>query len=126
MKITKKTETFERKNSDKCIVTEYPSLAEDMDFAQVTISGRYPEALYAVNTRCKEMVYIHSGTGQVEVNGVIHPLDAGDVVLIDAGEKFCWDGNMTLFITCRSAFDVEQHCLVGQFISAYITKIRSK
>jgi mannose-6-phosphate isomerase-like protein (cupin superfamily) len=113
MKIISKEQTVIRMNSDLCRVTEYEMGDPDLDFASVTISGRYPDAGRVTNTQCKEIVYIHVGNGNVEVEGKNYPLKAGDLVLIDAGEKFYWDGNMTLFISCNPAFTIEQHQLVA-------------
>jgi mannose-6-phosphate isomerase-like protein (cupin superfamily) len=109
MKIARKNQVIERKNSDICIVTEYPMLDKDLDFAIVGISGRYPESQRAVNTVCKEIVYVQQGTGKVIVNGIDYKLNMGDIVLIEAGEKFYWEGDMTLNIACHPAFSIDQH-----------------
>ena len=112
MKIARRKEAIERQNSDVCLVTEYPQWDTEMDFAVIHIQGRYPEKQRAVNVVCKEMVYIHEGNGSVEVNRAKHLVKSGDLVLIESGEKFIWEGEMTLFISCRPAFYVEQHHLV--------------
>lgn len=112
MKIAYKRQVIERKNSELCVVTEYPELDGQLDFAIVKLSGRYPDTKRAVNLTCKEIVYIHEGHGQVEVNGECYSLDAGDLVLIESGEKFIWEGQMTLYISCHPAFNVEQHQIV--------------
>jgi mannose-6-phosphate isomerase-like protein (cupin superfamily) len=111
MKITHANQTTERKNSDVCVVTEYPHLDNDLDFAIVKISGRYPAQKQAMNLKCKEMVFIHSGKGTVTVNHIEYPLNPGDVVMIEAGESFFWEGNMTLHIACTPAFNIEQHVM---------------
>jgi len=46
------------------------------------------------------------------VNHEEHPLDTGDAVIIEAGEKYYWEGNMKLFISCRPAWNKDQHQLV--------------
>ena len=109
MKIISKEQRVLRKNSEVCFVTEYEVGDPDIDFASVTITGRYPGEGRITNTQSKEIVYIHEGHGSVEVDGKLYSLKAGDVVLIEAGEKFYWNGNMTLFISCYPAFTVEQH-----------------
>jgi mannose-6-phosphate isomerase-like protein (cupin superfamily) len=109
MKITHKENAIERKNSDYCLVTEYPKWDEALDFAIVRLNGRYPEEQRVTNTMCKEIVYVQEGQGAVEVEGKRYSLKAGDVVLIEVGEKFFWEGEMTLFISCRPAFYIEQH-----------------
>lgn len=114
MKILRKDKAIARKNSDVCIVTEYEIGDPAIDFAIVNISGRYPEmpTQRAVNRQCKEIVYVHEGAGKVIVNNNEHLLNAGDVVLIEAGEAFYWQGNLTLHISCHPAFTVEQHQIV--------------
>lgn len=113
MQICLKHQTIERKNSNFCVVTEHHLNDEQIDFAIVKVNGRYPDRAYAVNRKCKEVVYIQNGTGQVTVDGIEHKLNEGDVVLIEAGEKFFWEGNMNLHIACHPAFTVEQHELVN-------------
>ncbi len=112
MKITYAHQSIERKNSNICVVTEYPHIDNDLNFAVVKISGRYPEVKQAMNTTCKEIVYIQSGTGRVTVDHIEYALNPGDVVLIEAGEPFFWEGKMTLQIACTPAFNMEQHVLV--------------
>lgn len=112
MKITHAQHAIERQNSAVCVVTEYPLLDNDLDFAIVKISGRYPQTRQAMNTQCKEMVYVHSGSGCVTVNHKEYVLNSGDIVLIEAGEQFFWTGEMTLHIACTPAFTIEQHVMV--------------
>jgi mannose-6-phosphate isomerase-like protein (cupin superfamily) len=109
MKILKKQESIQRKNSEICVVTEYPLDDETIDFAIVKVSGRYPSSRSAVNRICKEIIYIKNGSGKVFVEGNEYVLHPGDLVLIEAGEKFYWEGNLELFISCRPAFSTEQH-----------------
>lgn len=109
MKILFKSQTIQRKNSDVCVVTEYPIEDQDLDFAKVRVTARYPQKGCAVNLKSKEIVYVHEGEGKVVVNETEHALGEGDIVIIEAGEKFYWDGNLHLFISCTPAFTVEQH-----------------
>ena len=112
MQISFKHQAIERKNSEVCIVTEHCIDDETIDFVTVKIMGRYPNAKHAVNQKCKEIVYIHEGNGKVGVNGEEYAINAGDVVLIEAGEKFYWEGNMSLSISCRPAWTKEQHVII--------------
>lgn len=113
MKISYKNQSVERKNSEVCVVTEYPRMDNNLDFAIVTISARYPnDNKYAMNAECKEIVYVQNGTGKVVVNEIEYVLNTGDVVLVEAGEKFYWEGSMTLFISCTPAFNINQHLIV--------------
>lgn len=112
MKISFKHDSIQRKNSDVCVVTEHPIGDDMIDFAIVTVTGKYPNTKQATNLVCKEIVYIQEGSGKVTVNGKEHALSTGDVVLIEAGEKFIWEGQMRLFISCTPAFTIDQHQLV--------------
>lgn len=112
MKITYANQSLIRQNSDRCMVTEYPRIDHDLDFAIVKISGRYPATKLAMNKKCKEIVYIQSGTGHVTINHIAYALNPGDIVLVEAGEPFFWEGNMTLHIACTPAFNIKQHVLL--------------
>lgn len=112
MKIIYQHETVERKNSEVCVVTEYSTIDHSIDFAIVNISGQYPAEKRAVNRICKEMVYVAKGNGEVIVEDKSHPINMGDLILIESGEKFVWRGHMTLHISCRPAFTKEQHQIV--------------
>ncbi len=50
MKIMRKEESIERKNSNDCIVIEYPAIDDSIDFAIVNINGQYPAEKSAVNS----------------------------------------------------------------------------
>src|SRR4051812_30468082 len=98
-----------RNNSGVCQVREYKLNDKNFDFAIIAISGRYPDQKRMVNTTCSEAVYIAKGSGKVVVEDITYSLQHGDLVLIEKGEKYFWDGNMELHITCRPAFFIEQH-----------------
>lgn len=65
-----------------------------------------------MNQICKEAAYIHEGSGKVVVNDEEHVVKAGDLVLIEPGEKFHWEGDMSIFISCTPAWTKEQSILV--------------
>ncbi len=113
MKISFKHQTVQRKNSDDCVVTEHSIDDEMIDFVIVNVTGRYPDHGYAINQKCKEIVYLHEGSGRVVVNEKEHLINSGDLILIEAGEKFFWEGNMNLFISCTPAFTIEQHQIIN-------------
>lgn len=112
MKFISKSQAITIKNSDSCTVTEYLLNDETMDFAVAKVTGRYPDTAYATNQQCKEMVYIHEGHGKLGVGDQEHPLKPGDLVLIEPGEKFYWEGHLTLFISCRPAWSASQHQII--------------
>lgn len=111
MKIIYRKQTISRNNNKYCQVMEFPLADNEINFAIIKLSGRYPDKNRAINMQCKEMVYIHSGNGKVVINDHEHVLNSGDLVLIEAGEKFYWEGNMELYISCTPAFTIEQHQL---------------
>ncbi len=102
-------QTFTHKNSRDCVVSEFPIKDQEINFAIAKITARYPESGLASNTICKEIVYIQEGTGKIVVDDIEYTLNIGDVILISPNEKFYWDGNMTLHISCTPAFTPEQH-----------------
>lgn len=104
-----KNQTNEHKNSDHCIVSEYPIEDKEINFAIAKVTSRYPETGLASNTVCKEIVYVQDGNGKIVVNNIEYTLQTGDVILISPNEKFYWDGNMTLHIACTPAFTPGQH-----------------
>jgi quercetin dioxygenase-like cupin family protein len=112
MKVALKEQAIHINNNSVCSVTEYPIDDQAMNFAIITISGRYPAENCAVNMQSKELAYVHAGAGKVTVNGKEQLLHQGDVVLIEAGEKIYWEGAMTLFVTCSPAWNKEQHLIV--------------
>lgn len=63
MKIIKyeDSEKFERGN--ECTVWEYPINDKDINIGVAQINGRYPEKGYAINEKCKEIIYVISGSG---------------------------------------------------------------
>ncbi len=82
---------------------------KDINGAVIKLSGRYPDKGRAVNLICKEMAYIIKGFGRIVVEGEEMKLEEGDLVLIDKGEKFFWEGNMKIFMPCVPAWHPEQH-----------------
>jgi len=109
MKVIHKNQTKEHKNSDVCVAIEYPMGDKDINGAVIKLNGRYPDKGKVVNLKCKEMAYIIEGSGRVVVEGKETKLQGEDLVLIKPGEKYFWDGNMTMFVPCVPAWYPEQH-----------------
>ena len=109
MKIIHKKQTKQYKNSDFCIALEYPLGDKDINGAVIELSGRYPEKGAVVNLKCKELAYVVRGSGSLVVEGKETLLNEGDLALIEAGEKYYWEGNMTMFMPCTPAWYPEQH-----------------
>lgn len=109
MKIIRKNETKEFKNSDQCVAIEYPLGDKDINGAVIKLNGRYPDKGRAVNTVCKEMAYITKGTGKLVVEGQEVNFSEGDLILIDKNEKYYWQGNFEIFAPCVPAWYPQQH-----------------
>lgn len=109
MKVVHKNQTREFKNGDVCIATEYPLGDKDINGAVVTLRGRYPDTGRVVNEKCKELAYIVRGSGKLVVEGQEVELQEGDLVLIEPGERYYWDGQMMMFVPCTPAWYPEQH-----------------
>lgn len=112
MKISLKHQSIEKSNGPDCTVVEYQLNNEMLDMAIAKISGRYPNQRLVVNKQCDELAYVFEGKGRVVVEGKEQLLNAGDVVLIEAGEKYYWEGQMQLFLSCRPAWKKKQHEIV--------------
>lgn len=112
MKIIRKNDSEEFRNGEACTVSEYHLGDPDINGAVIKLSGRYPESGRAVNLECKELAYVIEGSGRLVVEGIEQMLHEGDLVLIEAGEKYFWDGTMTMFVPCVPAWTPEQHRMV--------------
>ena len=110
MKVAYKQQTIERRHNEACRITEY-HLGEESDINGVlaTINGRYPLAGRASNLKCKELAYVCEGSGKLVIEGKELVLKKGDLVLIDPAEKYFWEGQMSLFLSCTPAWQPEQH-----------------
>ena len=97
------------KNSELCIAHEYPLGDPDINGAVIELFGRYPHEGRVTNTECKELAYIIKGSGKIVIEGNEILLKQGDQVLIMAGEKYYWEGSMTLFLACTPAWHLRQH-----------------
>lgn len=113
MKVVKSTQTNSFQNSDTCKAIEYPLNDKDINAVVIQLKGRYPDTGRTVNLECKELVYVINGTGKIVCEGEEVVLHQGDVLLIQQGEKFYWEGDMELFMPCTPAWYPEQHKEVG-------------
>jgi len=103
MKIAKKNQAQEFKNSELCIVHEYLTGDKDISGVVSEIKGRYPEKGWVVNEVCKELVYVFDGAGIIGLESGETKLNIGDMIILDSGEKFYWGGNMKMFVSCTPA-----------------------
>jgi mannose-6-phosphate isomerase-like protein (cupin superfamily) len=109
MKIAFRKQSREFKNSDFCTAIEYPLGDKDINGAVIRLKGRYPDKGRVVNLKCKELAYVIKGVGRVVVGGKEIKLKAGDLVLIEPGEKYFWQGNLVMFMPCTPAWYPKQH-----------------
>ena len=109
MKIVYQRQTKSFANGKNCVAIEYPMDDKDINGAVIELTGRYPESGRTVNLECKELAYVIAGAGKVFVNDEKIDLQMGDLVLIEPGEKFFWDGTMTLFVPCAPAWHPGQY-----------------
>ena len=113
MKIIKENKALQGKNSDKCKTLEYSFGDKDIDLGVAIITGRYPEEGYAMNTKCKELVYIIEGSGNIHFENEECSFSKGDSVLIDINEKYYWNSEYCkVTMTCTPSWTPEQHKLV--------------
>jgi mannose-6-phosphate isomerase-like protein (cupin superfamily) len=99
-------------NSPNCIVFEYPMKNSEMNIAVAEITRRYPDEGYAVNHKCCEMGYILKGSGKLVTETREVNLSMGDALYISPGEKYYWEGNMTVVMPCAPAWFPQQHEII--------------
>ena len=109
MKVVHKDQTEKFKNSSTCTAIEYPLGDKDINGAIIELKGRYPEKERVVNLKCKELAYVISGSGKAVVEDEEIKLQEGDLILIEPGEKYFWEGNLIMFVPCAPAWYPEQH-----------------
>lgn len=109
MKIIHKDQTKIFKNSEACTAIEYPMDDKDINGAVIELNGRYPEKNRVVNLKCKELAYIFKGSGRVIVEGEEVKFGEGDLIFINPGEKYFWEGDFTMFVPCAPAWYPEQY-----------------
>lgn len=112
MKIIRKNETKKFQNSADCIAIEYPLGDKDINGSVIRLNGRYPETGTAHNTLCKEMAHIIRGEGKIVIEGDETIVTEGDVILIDPTERYHWEGNLEMFVSCTPAWTPEQHKII--------------
>lgn len=110
MKIVKKDTAERIKNSDTSYLLEYSILLndKDIDFAINEIRGRYPEKGYCTNEECKEICYVLEGTGSINKQDEVIAFEKGDVILINKGDIYFWNGECKIIMICTPAWYKEQ------------------
>jgi len=109
MKIVHKNQAKEFKNSDACIAFEYQLEDKDINGTIIELNGRYPSKGKAVNLKCKELAYIIEGSGKIVIQKEETKLNQRDMVLIQPGEEYFWEGNLKMLLCCSPAWSPEQY-----------------
>lgn len=109
MKIIHKDQTKKFKNSELCTAIEYPLEDKDINGAVIELTGRYPSSGRVVNLKCKELAYVINGSGKVVIEEKEINIQEGDLILLEPGERYFWEGNLTMFVPCTPAWYPEQH-----------------
>lgn len=112
MKLSLKHQAKEKRMGNTCMVAETDLQHPHLNAAIATISGRYPDEKRVVNHECAEFAYVIQGQGKIVVNGKEQPLNIGDMLVIEPGEKYFWEGNMQLLLSCHPQWHKEQHEIV--------------
>ena len=112
MKVIKLEQAKEYSNSNRCKGLEYPLNNKDASISTASITGRYPEKGYCVNEKSKELIYVVDGNGSLNKKNEKLLFTKGDVIFIEKGEVFYWDGKCKLITTCFPAWNEEQHKIV--------------
>ena len=116
MKIVKTEDAKGLKNGGTSYLLEYSAALndKDIDLAINTINGRYPERGYCTNEKCKELVYVLEGTGTLNKQDQDLDFEVGDVMLIEQGEIYFWNGNCKIIMICTPPWYKEQCKLIGE------------
>ena len=109
MKVVRQREASPHQNNEFCTATAYPTGDKDISVALIELTGRYPSKGTVLNEKCKELAYVIKGSGKLIVENKEVLLGEGDLVWIEPGEKYFWDGHMTLLMSCTPAWYPEQH-----------------
>ncbi|UCD04235.1 MAG: cupin domain-containing protein [Candidatus Woesearchaeota archaeon] len=107
--IVKKNSRIEHENSKKCIAYEYPMGDKDINVALIKINGRYPNEGEVTNEVVKELSFVAKGFGKVVIDKKEYTLEEGDAILILPKQKYFFEGDLELVISCNPAWYPEQH-----------------
>lgn len=109
MKIIKLENAEKFKNGKSCNVLEYPFNDQDINIATATINGRYPDKGYAINTKCKEVIYVIKGSGILYQKNNTIQFEKGDVIMILPNEEYYFEAKCTILMPCTPAWTKEQY-----------------
>lgn len=108
MKVIKRQQASEYTNGN-CSGFEFDLGTKELDGAVVHVTTRFPAKGRVVNEGCREIAYVVDGSGQIVIENNTYEISQDDLIVIDTGEKFYWNGNFKLFVYCTPAWFPEQH-----------------
>lgn len=110
MKLVPQLDAQEHANAPTCKVFEYEMGDTNINGAVAVINGRYPEAGFAVNRECKELVFVIHGSGKLATREAHQELFEGDMALIDKNEEYYFEGKqLVVHLACTPAWTPEQY-----------------
>ncbi len=109
MEFVKLQDAIKKETSPSCVVMEYPMQNREMSIGVAEMSGRYPEEGWVVNQKCVEMGYVIRGNGKLVTEMESVDLAEGDVVLIPRGQKYYWEGAISVVLPTTPPWSPEQH-----------------
>lgn len=99
------TKVFERPT---CVVYEYGGTA-NLNLAVAEIKERYPERGWARNKEVDETYFILEGRGKVIVEKEEFEVEKDDLVLIEKGKWYRFEGSARVAIACGPTWTPEQY-----------------
>lgn len=113
MQIIKNSHAIKGSNSDNCKTLEYSFNDNDIDLGVATITERYPEVGFCVNTISKELIYVLDGNGKLFFENDYVNFEKGDSILINSNEKYYWESKYCIVsMSCTPAWNKNQHKIV--------------
>ena len=112
MNIIQSSQTKKIQASPTTTIWEFVMKEQSISGAIAEIKERYPEKGFAVNKISKELIFVISGAGYVLSPSAKHAITIGDVIFLDKGERFAWQGNLTIFMATTPKFDPKQHDII--------------
>lgn len=109
MEIISKSKTKKNINATNCSSLEYPSKDKNINGAIVKLNGKYPKIGKAANLKCKELIYILSGSGKIIINDKVNKIKKGDIIIINKNEKYILNGKLNMFVACTPSWNKKQH-----------------
>lgn len=109
MKIVPSSQANKIQMSPAATVWEFTIEDKSVSGAIAQIKDRYPEKGFVVNEVSKELAFVIAGKGCIVSPIQKHPISVGDLIFLNNGESYVWEGALTLFMANTPKFDPGQH-----------------